>query len=129
MTVVGGKTVRAGTQVMGPFRFFHLSNRIFGDNALDFDAGRWVADKSLANVKGFHPFGGGKTYCPGRVIARQEVCLFIATVLSRFELEPLSEKDPKTGQHKVPMVAVDKPALTALDPKDDLLVRVRRRKI
>ncbi len=126
-TVIGSKKIRAGTQVMGPFRFFHLSSRIFGHDPLSFNAERWLRNKDLANTKGFHPFGGGKTHCPGRVIAKQEVCLFVATVLARFELEPLSAIDSKTRKHLVPSIAEHKPALTALDPMEDLLVRVRRR--
>jgi cytochrome P450 len=122
-TVVGSKTVRPGDRVLGPFRLMHLSNDIFGPNSNEFDAYRWLRDKSLATKKGYYPFGGGHTYCPGRVVAKQEVCFFIATVLDRFEITPLGPKKDGKEEYRVPGIS-SKPVLTAMDPDADYLVSV-----
>ncbi|KAL8825915.1 MAG: hypothetical protein Q9191_004117, partial [Dirinaria sp. TL-2023a] len=41
----------------------------------------------------FFPFGGGRTICPGRVFAKQEVLAAVATVLLGFEFEALGFVD------------------------------------
>ncbi|GAD96064.1 hypothetical protein BC1G_07665 [Paecilomyces variotii No. 5] len=120
-TVIGNKTVRPGTQVLGPLRTTHLQPSIFGPDAADFNVGRWMKDKNLESTKGFAPFGGGKTLCPGRFLAKREVTRFVAIALSRFDFKP-------AGETKVPLPAVEKPALTMLDPRTDLLVEVTQRK-
>ena len=126
--VVGGKTIHPGNQVMAPFRFFHLNNDIFGDDALNFSTERWLTNKALSNTKGYYPFGGGKTLCPGRTIAKQEVFSFIATALTRFEVEPVEAKRLDTGKYGIPQVDLDKPALTTLDPKGEFLVHLKQKK-
>lgn len=121
-TVIGNKTIRPGTQVLGPLRMTHLQPRIFGPDADEFNIERWMRDKNLESTKAFAPFGGGKTLCPGRFLAKREVTRFVAIALSRFDMRP-------AGETKVPLPAVEKPALTMLDPRTDLLVEVRRRKV
>ena len=34
----------------------------------------------------YKPFGGGVNYCPGRFLAKQEMLVFVALVLNRFEV-------------------------------------------
>lgn len=121
-TVIGNKTVRPGTQIMGPLRSTHLQPRIFGPDAAEFHVERWIRDKNLESVKSFSPFGGGKTLCPGRLLAKREVCRFVAIALMRFDVRP-------AGDMKVPLPAINKSALTMLDPLTDLLVEVRKKQV
>jgi len=41
----------------------------------------------------FFPFGGGRTICPGRVFAKQEVLAAVAIVLLDFDIEALGYLD------------------------------------
>ncbi|MCJ1268396.1 hypothetical protein MMC22_008284 [Lobaria immixta] len=56
-----------------------------------------VANAGLAKGKSYRPFGGGSTYCPGRFGAKQEVFMFVATVLARFDISTVATaiKDTK----------------------------------
>ena len=126
-TMIGGKRVSAGDHVMGPFRLLHLDRDNFGSDANVFDPARWLQGEKAVSKKAFYPFGGGRTYCPGRVIAKQEVCCFVALALTRFELQPLSERDPATGRYRLPRIDNAKPVLTALEPESDFLICARKK--
>ncbi|MCJ1244327.1 hypothetical protein MMC30_001525 [Trapelia coarctata] len=86
-TIVGGKKLRAGAQVLIPIRQLNLNKDVFGDNTHEFDAERFLQRKGLSQNVGFRPFGGGTTLCPGRFLAKQEVLAFVALTLQRFDIE------------------------------------------
>lgn len=92
-TKIGGKTLRPGRKLLMPYRQMHLDRDVWGPGAANFDAGRFMRDKSLSRSSSFRPFGGGNGYCPGRFLARREVFMFVATVLRRFELGLLPSSD------------------------------------
>ena len=46
----------------------------------------------------FFPFGGGKTICPGRVFAKQEVLAAVATVLLNYDIQPISFIDEQGNE-------------------------------
>ncbi|KAL8642537.1 MAG: hypothetical protein Q9226_008500 [Calogaya cf. arnoldii] len=119
-TTIGGKSIHAGQTILGPFRQFHLDPNIFGPQALGFDASRFLEAKSLQHTKGYHPFGGGNTYCPGRFFARSEIYIFIATSLHRLDIE-LAE-----GQ-KLPAVDLDVPSSSAMPAVEDVLIKLKPR--
>ena len=119
-TVISGKTIRNGETVLGPFRQFHMDPDIFGTGASSFNPDRFLNDKGLSHVKGYHPFGGGNTYCPGRFFARSEVYLFVATVLRRFDLEVVP------GQ-TLPGVDLKVPSSSAMPATRDVLVKIMPR--
>ena len=49
---------------------------------------------SLTGTSGkLFPFGGGKTMCPGRVFAKQEVLAAVAYILDKFEIEVVRVED------------------------------------
>ncbi|KAG6365686.1 hypothetical protein INS49_007297 [Diaporthe citri] len=75
-TGIGRKTLRPGRKLLMPYRQMHLSRDVWGPGAADFDAGRFMRDKSLSRGPSFRPFGGGSGYCPGRFLARREVFMF-----------------------------------------------------
>lgn len=89
-TFIGTKKLRAGARLLVPHRQLHLDPRIFGDAAASFDPDRFRRQQqqqaTLARSPGFRPFGGGVTLCPGRFLARQEVLMFVATLMWRYEV-------------------------------------------
>ena len=121
-TAISGKVVRAGETVLGPFRQFHMDPEIFGPGSSDFDPDRFLVNKSLNHVKGYHPFGGGNTYCPGRFFARSEIYIFVATALDRLDFEVAS------GQ-TLPKVDLEVPSSSAMPSIQDVLVQIRPQRL
>lgn len=120
-TVIGRKLLRKGTKLMSPFRQLHFDERIFGPDAQRFVPERFLRDEGLVRSKGFRPFGGGTTHCPGRFVAKQEVFMFVVVVLHRFEVRLAG------GTQTFPSLERKKPSLGVMDPVDgdDVLVEVR----
>lgn len=104
-TVIGGKRLRKGHRVMVPHRLLHFDAGVFGESPGEFRAERWLEEpdgglvkggfldgdgggsNSLARSPSWRPFGGGKTMCSGRFLARFSVTTFVATLLHRFDVE------------------------------------------
>ncbi|KAL9078769.1 MAG: hypothetical protein Q9157_002321 [Trypethelium eluteriae] len=85
-TVIGGKTLTAPNTILIAFRQLQYNRRIFGSDPAAFDSARFLREPSLRSSASFRPFGGGVNYCPGRFLARQEMLVFVALVLQRFEV-------------------------------------------
>ena len=120
-TVIGGKLLRKGTKTMSPFRQLHFDENVFGADAQEFVPERWLRDENLARSKGFRPFGGGKTHCPGRFVAKQEAFMFVAIVLHRFEIR-------LPGEQKFPALDRKKPSLGIMGPVEgyDVVLEVSK---
>lgn len=80
--------------------------------------------KSLVRHPSFRPFGGGATYCPGRVLAKEEVYGFLAILLHRLEMK-LSDR-PGQGRLKQPFPRMNDttPALGITGPVTSMDVLV-----
>lgn len=66
------------------------------------------------------PWGGGKTICPGRLFAKQEVMAAVAVVLLSFDIAPVDDKS-----YKIPGPAEAKPGTGGLAPGGDVKVWIR----
>ncbi|KAI4132829.1 MAG: hypothetical protein LQ338_000533 [Usnochroma carphineum] len=122
-TVIGGKTLQPGAFVFIPYRQLHFNEDAFGKDADKFVADRFLKSKELSRHPCFRPFGGGTTYCPGRFIARQEVYIFVASMLHNYDVGLASE-----GQ-RFPRVNDKNPALGAVGPMpgDDVTIKIKCR--
>lgn len=141
-TIIHNKKLHVGDEVYGPFRLTHFSHEIFGADADIFDHERWLLDPKLQNVKGFNPFGGGSHHCPGRVLAKQEVFLFVARVLWKYDVEfvpgsriqsksgAFGEFEERNGERRftIPEPSFDI-VMASLEPKDRVFVTVKERAI
>ena len=121
--VIGGKAIRTGDQLVAPFRLFHLNPDIFGADAPNFSPERFLENKALPRTKGYAPFGGGHTYCPGRLFAHRESYMFVAETLWKFDLTLV----PRAGGKRMPRVDQDNTTAAALTPDEDVLVQLRPR--
>ena len=119
-TVIGGKLVHKGDRILTPFRQFQMDTSIFGANARNFIPDRFLKSKNLHRAKGYHPFGGGTTYCPGRFFAQQEIYMLVAFVFHRFELSI-------AGACVVPKLDVNTPVPAAMRPMSDMNIRLAPR--
>ena len=119
-TTISGISVHPGETLLGPFRQFHMDPNIFGPDANSFDASRFFNDNTLHHTKGYHPFGGGNTYCPGRFFARSEIYIFVATALNRLDLH-------MAPGETLPEVDLEIPSSSAMPATKDLLLIIRPR--
>jgi cytochrome P450 len=67
----------------------HADKTIWGDDVYDFNPGRFLTQKARGG--GIHPaafrgFGGGKTLCPGRHFATNEILVFAAMIVHGFDM-------------------------------------------
>ena len=86
-TEIGGKILSKGNSILIPYRQLHFNTDVFGPDADHFIPGRFLNNKDLLHNPSFRPYGGGATYCPGRVLAAQEIYGFVAILLHRFKVE------------------------------------------
>lgn len=124
-TIVGGKLLRKGNNVMVPYRQLHFAEDVWGTNASQFDPNRFLEQKSLSRSPSYRPFGGGQHLCPGRFLARRVVFTFVALALSRFDIS----LDKVTCAPRFPRADESKPGLGALAPVlgDKVLLQLRPR--
>jgi cytochrome P450 len=84
---------------------------------------------TLSGTNGkFFPFGGGKSMCPGRTFAKQEVLAAVATVLANFDFEVLgfvNEEGKK--MEKFPGLRKSFVGNGAMAMDGDIRVRIRKR--
>lgn len=77
-TQIGDKLLQSGTNILMPSRQLHMNSDVWGQDYKRFDAERFVRDKSLIRHSSYRPFGGGLSYWPGRVMAKEQVYAFVA---------------------------------------------------
>ena len=85
-THIGNKVLRGGNFGMVPVCQLHDNAQVFGLDARTFNPQRFLADKGLTSSPSYKPYGGGKTYCPGRFFAMQEIFGFVALLIHRFNI-------------------------------------------
>lgn len=125
-TPLGNKILGRGNTVLIPLRQLHYSRHAFGEDADQFDYNRFLR-KDMRNSPNFRPFGGGVSHCPGQIFAKQEMLVFAALILNRFDIRlavgediPQPQKFPKINQ-KTPSLGVNGP-----NKGSDVLVDFRR---
>lgn len=125
---IGGKALQPGRKLLMPYKQLHMDAAVFGPDADSFDARRFMNNKTLERSTSWRPFGGAKTHCPGRFLARREVYMFLVIVLFRFDLKLVPRPGERTPQF--PRADTSIPAGGLLPPVkgDDLFVEIRRRR-
>lgn len=86
-TKIGEKLLRAGNFAIVPVCQLHENDEVFGQNAMEFCPERFLKQPDLVSSSSFKPYGGGKTYCPGRFFAMQEIFGFVALLIHRFDIQ------------------------------------------
>ncbi|KAI0904996.1 cytochrome P450 [Ustulina deusta] len=108
----------------------HADQSIWGDNAEDFNPSRFLERKQqLGNTKqnqihpaAFRAFGGGKTLCPGRHFAMNEILSFVSLVVLMFDI-----KAPNGGRINVPRKNDGVLPVHILEPISPVRVLISRR--
>lgn len=86
-TVIGDKVFQPGNNILFPLRILNHLEPVWGNNHHEFDATRFLKDKSLANHAVFRPFGGGNKLCPGKAYAQRMVLSYVAYLLHVLDIE------------------------------------------
>lgn len=121
-TSIGSKILLPGSRLLMPYRLVHFSSEIFGPNTDQFDPNRFLRNPGLSKHPGFRPWGGGSTLCPGRFLARREICAFIVGFLQRFHVEVVEGEAFPRRDELTPNLGIMEPV-----KGDDLRVRLRVR--
>lgn len=123
----GAHSLRRGDRVcLAPF-ITHRDPEIF-ENPLSYQYDRFYSDSGR---KQFYkrgervpmplmPFGAGISMCPGRFFAMNEIKLFVATVLSKWDIEPVGGP--------LPDFELSRAGLGIYPPAHDVSVRIRRKR-
>ncbi|GAB2712920.1 cytochrome P450 [Nocardia thraciensis] len=91
---LGGYTFPEGADIVfSPYAIQH-DPRIFPAPDV-FDPDRWLPENARAAPKyAMAPHGIGSRKCPGELYSLTEAALFTATIMGRWELQPVAETDP-----------------------------------
>lgn len=118
-TSIGSKLLLPGSRLLMPYRPMHFSSQIFGPNTDQFNPSRFLENPGLSKHPGFRPWGGGSTFCPGRFLARREICTFVVAFLHRFNVEVLAGEVFPRRDEVTPNLGIMEPM-----KGDDLRVRI-----
>ncbi|MDT7802697.1 MAG: hypothetical protein QOI78_6130 [Actinomycetota bacterium] len=97
-TTLGGYPIAAGTTVMYSSCLIHHRSDLY-DDPTRFDPDRWDGEsRTLPPREAFIPFGGGARKCIGEQFAVAEVILGLATIVSRWQVRPVTARQtpPRT---------------------------------
>ncbi|KAI1035445.1 hypothetical protein LB504_006084 [Fusarium proliferatum] len=122
-TTVAGFQIKTGNDVMMPYRQLHLNKEYWGESAEQFDIDRFVQDPKLRSAREYNPFGGGTTLCPGRLLARQMDLVYLAILVTRYDIGIVGgcESQPfPEGNDKLPSLGIISPK-----PGHDVKILVR----
>ncbi|KAK8069425.1 cytochrome P450 [Apiospora phragmitis] len=107
----------------------HADASLWGDNVNGFHperflqtSGSYSNDVTKAKQNGFRAFGGGKTLCPGKYFAMNQIQAFVIMVVLQFDLRPLSGdriRVPKKNDRVLPV--------HILEPEEPVRARLQLR--
>ncbi|CAI6091928.1 unnamed protein product [Clonostachys chloroleuca] len=144
--VIGGYPLPAGAVIQAPSHVAHLDEEIWGSDghpASEFwgerhlktteaigSDGKRTAKKefSLGNRSGsFLPYGGGVDICPGRHLAKTQIILASAMLLTKFDIKFLGWVNPDGSPSKLPVGDdYSYAGAHALPPAGDMKLKWRR---
>lgn len=103
-----------------PYRLLHFDESVYGPDVYSFKPERFAGANAEKLTRGdsWRPFGGGKTMCSGRHIARRATIMFLSMVLRKFDMEIVGDK-------KMPIPDLGRPVLGIMAVKDDQDYTVR----
>lgn len=113
--VLGGHKIPAGTTIQISPYIVHRDAR-WWEKPFDFYPEHHEPEQSKARPKyAYMPFGGGPRVCLGKNFALMEAQIALASIAQRVDLEMVEGHD------------VEEHAMISLRPKDDVVMRVKRR--
>jgi cytochrome P450 len=112
---IGGNTIEKGQIVLMSQWITHHDSR-WWPRPNDFNPDRWLSDDPGRPRYAYFPFSGGIRGCVGEAFAWLEMILVVATVLQKWELQPIGPMERRLS-----------PSIT-LRPRDAVQVRLLKRR-
>lgn len=123
-TVIGGKLLRKGHRIMIPYRVLHFDAEVWGDEVNAFRPDRFAGRTGeLTKSSSWRPFGGGKSLCSGRYVARHLAFMFVAMLLRRFDVRKLGNPEFPQGDIGMPVLG-----MMSIKEGEDYWVEITKRK-
>lgn len=115
--------LKKGAMLQMPSRVIHQDAGLWGANVADFNPRRFLPEEKQNRPRDvcFRAFGGGKTLCPGRHFATNEILAVVAVFIARLDMKPLQ------GGWKPPTTANTNVAAVVMEPDDDIQVDIKTR--
>lgn len=115
--------LKKGAMLQMPSRIIHQDAGLWGSNVADFHPRRFLAEEKKNRPRDacFRAFGGGKTLCPGRHFATNEVLAVVAVFIARLDMEPVE------GEWKLPSCHNTNVAAVVMEPDTDVEVEIKTR--
>ncbi|GAM88128.1 hypothetical protein ANO11243_061590 [Dothideomycetidae sp. 11243] len=113
--------LKKGAMLQMPTRVLHEDKDIWGST--DFQPRRFLPENGKRQPRDdtFRAFGGGKTLCPGRHFATNEIMAFTALFIARFDMKPVK------GSWELPTVANTNAASAIMEPDYDVDAEITTR--
>ncbi|KAK3362181.1 putative cytochrome P450 [Lasiosphaeria ovina] len=124
-THLGPWLLKKGAMLQMPSRVMHQDSSLWGANVDEFYPRRFLANEKQHRPRGdvcFRAFGGGKTLCPGRHFATNEILALVAVFIARFDMKPVGDNG-----WKLPTTTNTNVASVIMEPDYDVQVDVRTR--
>ncbi|KUI54984.1 25-hydroxycholesterol 7-alpha-hydroxylase [Cytospora mali] len=120
-TQLGGFLLKKGAMLQMPSRVIHTDESLWG--ATEYNPRRFLASEKDSRPRDvcFRAFGGGKTLCPGRHFATNEILAVVALWIARFDMRPVD------GEWKMPTTAKTNVAAAIMGPDEDVQVEIATR--
>lgn len=114
--------LKKGALLQMPSRIIHQDSSLWGD-ADQFQPRRFLPEekKNRPSDTCFRAFGGGKTLCPGRHFATNEILAVVAVFIARLDMRPVN------GEWKHPTTLNTNVAAVVMEPDDDIRVEITTR--
>lgn len=137
---VDGYTLRAGNFIIAPSRVAHMNESVW--STPEHPANTFWAQRFLPSPKGdkgeqslsfkggdFFPYGAGTYICPGRHLAKQEIMVAIAIMVTMFDFQVVGFEhlDGRPADHGPPCWDTSSRGVIPFDP--DLRVKIRKRQV
>lgn len=115
--------LKKGAMLQMPSRIIHQDSSLWGADVADFRPRRFLPEEKQNRPRDvcFRAFGGGKTLCPGRHFATNEVLAVVAVFIARLDMKPVE------GGWKLPTTANTNVAAVIMEPDDDIQVEIKTR--
>ncbi len=97
-TLVGNKVLQPPNLLLLALHQLHENEEAFGPDPQNFRPARFLENPQLAFSPAYKPFGGGRTYCPGRFLVVPEIFAFITIALHRLGMvlaDQVDDEEPK----------------------------------
>ncbi|KAI5921260.1 cytochrome P450 [Camillea tinctor] len=115
--------LKKGAMLQMPSRVIHQDAKLWGPNVDAFNPRRFLPEEKPNRPRDvcFRAFGGGKTLCPGRHFATNEILAVVAVFVARLEMKPVK------GEWTLPTTLNTNVASVVMEPDDDIEVEIRTR--